>query len=296
MDRRVLMETPLKSIGEHGIFNKNHWVQEARGKLISANLLRQCALEKQSEFDSLRTFKEVNDQRLTSKEVFDLVNVRDSARKSSILILGYAIELLLKAGIVSLLINAPKIILEKTLRDYGHNLLIIAKELHLDLSPVEINLLETLSSYIVNETRYPVTPSSITDYCNQSNKITQFVSDEANFTRGVTFFTRVDKFIADIDGTSENMKIYSRMEMEQNGYLTFRIGGKLPPIVIIKFCQSQIDAGVDTLETLKSLLTETNKSDGGMNSHLMEKYWDSTIFYRVDKKNLIKKLPLNLRS
>jgi hypothetical protein len=295
MDRRPLMETPLKSSGEHGLFNKNHWVQEARGKLISAKLLRECAFEKQSEFDSIRTFREANGLRLTSKEVFDILSVRDSARKSSILILGYAIELILKSGIVSLLINAPKIILEKTLRNYGHNLLIIAKELHLDLSPEEMSLLKTLSGYIVNETRYPVTPSSITDYCKQSNKITQFVSDEVNFTRGVTFFNRVDKVIADIDGTSENMKIHTRMAMEQNGYLTFRIGGKLPPIVIIKFCQSQIDAGTDTLETLKSLLIEKNKSDAGMNSHLMEKHWDSIVFYRVDKENLIKKLPLNIR-
>lgn len=289
MNPKTLMETPLKSSGEHGIFNKNHWVQEADGKLISAKLLRESALRKQSEFDSLQALKKTKGEMLTSKEVFEILSVKDSANKSSILILGYAIELLLKSGIVSLLINAPRKLLEKKVRAYGHCLLSIAQELHLELSAQECILLDTLSSYIVRETRYPVTPQSVKDYCNQSNKITQFVSNEDNFLLGVKFFNRIRTFIENVDGTTDNMKIHGRMDMEQNGYLTFRIGAELPPIVILKFCQSQIDSGIDTLDTFKYLLVEKNKSDGSINSHLIEKYWDSIVFYRVDEKSGIKK-------
>ena len=289
MNPKTLMETPLKSSGEHGIFNKNHWVKEADEKLISAKLLRESALRKLSEFDSLKALKETKGEALTSKEVFEILNVKDSANKTSILILGYAIELLLKSGIVSLLINAPRKLLEKKVRAYSHDLLSIAQELHLDLSARESILLDTLSSYIVRETRYPVTPRPVKDYCNQSNKITQFVSREENFLLGVEFFNRLRTFIGNVDGTADNMKIHGRMEMEKNGYLTFRIGAELPPIVILKFCQSQIDSGVDTLDTFKDLLVEKNKLHGSMNSHLIEKHWDSIVFYRVDERSGIKK-------
>jgi hypothetical protein len=283
------MDTPLKSIGEYGIFNKNHWLHEADGKLISAKLLREAALGKQSEFGFLQEIKETNGEALTSKEVFEILGAKDSANKSSILILGYAIELLLKSGIVSLLINAPKKLLDKKVKAYSHNLLSIAQDLHLKLSARETNLLDTLSKYIVKETRYPVTPRSVKDYCNQSNKITQFVSNEENFLLGVEFFNRLRSFINDVDGTSDNMKIHGRMTMKKNGYLTFRIGGELPPIVILKFCQSQIDSGTDTLDTFKYLLAEKNMSDGSINSYLIEKYWDSIVFYRVDEKIGIRK-------
>ena len=48
------MEEPLKLSGEKGIFSKHYWVKEADCKLISAKLLRELALQKQSEFDCLK--------------------------------------------------------------------------------------------------------------------------------------------------------------------------------------------------------------------------------------------------
>ena len=278
------METPLKSSGENGIFNKYDWIKEADGKLISAKLLRECALKKQLEFDILQAQKKTNGERLTSNEAFTILNIKESANKSSILILGYAIELLLKSGIVSLLINAPKKLLEKKVKSYSHNLLHVALDLHFPLSSEEHYLLKTLSSYIVLETRYPVTPTSINDYCEQVNQITNIISSEDQFALGVKVFERLRCFIKDIDGTPDNIKFHSRMEMEENGYITFRVGGMLPPVFIVKFCQSQISAGIASIETVKSLLIEKNKANKSIHSNLMEKYWDNAVFYIVDEK------------
>ncbi len=47
------------------------------------------------------------------------------------------------------------------------------------------------------------------------------------------------------------MKIYSRMELERDGYIIFRVGGSLPPVIIVKYCQTQIDANTNTLGTIK---------------------------------------------
>ncbi|WP_157037021.1 hypothetical protein [Shewanella sp. MR-4] len=289
MNNNSLMETPLKSSGEQGIFNKLDWVKEADGKLISAKLLREIALNKKLELDALQARKIIDGEKLTSKEVFEIYNIQESANKSSVLILGYAIELLLKSGVVSLLINAPKNLLEKKVKAYSHKLLNIALDLHFSLSSEEQHLLETLSSYIIRETRYPVTPNSINDYCEKTNQIRTFISSEYQFSLGVQFFERLRSFIKDIDGTSDNIKFHSRMEMEKNGYITFRVGGCLPPVFIVKFCQSQISSGTATIDTVKYLLIEKNKVSKSIQSNLMEKYWDKAIFYTVnDKKGLIK--------
>lgn len=284
LNNNRLLESPLKSSGENGIFNKYDWIKEADSKLISAKLLRESAYNKQCEFDSFKKLKVEMGERLTSKEVFDFLTVKVSANKSSVLMLGYSIELLLKSGVVSLLINAPKNLLDKKVRSYSHNLLDVALDLDVKLSDKERDLLEILSSYIIRETRYPVIPNSQNDYCAKVNKITNFISDENQFSLGVKFFERLRKFIKDIDGTSDNVKFHTRMKMEENGYIIFRVGGKLPPVFIIKFCQSQIDAGVDSLETVNSLLLDFNKVNKTIHSHLMEKSWDSGVFYIVDGK------------
>lgn len=277
-------ELPLKPSGEKGIYNKLDWVKEADSKLTSARLLRGCASDKKKELEHLRILKKEQGMRPTSKEVFDILDVRDSANKSSILLLGYSIELLLKAGIVSLLIYAPKYLLEKKVRSYSHALCEIAIDLHVELTEEEDNLLQLLSSYIVRETRYPVTAKSVQDYCNQVNSIAALVSSDVQFSLGVDLYNKIRNLITEIDGTPDNMKIYCRLEMEADGFVTFRIGGPLPPVFIIKYCSTQIEHHIDNLDTIKELLKDKNISNKSIHSHLMEKSWDTAVFYRVSKK------------
>lgn len=273
------MKAPLKSSGEKGIFNKFDWVKEADSKLISAKLLRENGNQKALEFESL-----VKTASCTSSEVFEVLIIKDAAYKSSVLMLGYAIELLLKSGVVSLLISAPKDLLEKKVKDYSHNLVSVALDLGMNLSESEIKLLKTLSSYIINETRYPVTSESVEDYCNKTNEINAFIANDKCFYEGVEFYSNLKKIINDIDGTPDNMKIYSRMEMERDGYIIFRIGGSLPPVIIVKYCQTQIDANTNTLDTVKGLIINKNKQNMSIHSHLMESSWDAALFFSVNKK------------
>jgi len=194
-------------------------------------------------------------------------------------LLGYAIELLLKSGIVSLLISAPKSLLDNTVKCYSHKLLNIANDLQLKLSKEEQNLLKNLSSYIIQETRYPVTPTSTAEYCEKTNIITSFVADDTQFNLGVNLFNNIRKTLLDIDGTRENPKFYCRMEMDRNGYIIFRAGGSLPPVFIIKYCDTQISSELNTLNHIKVLLSRKNKEDMTIHSRLMEKTsrksWDT---------------------
>ncbi|MFB2652800.1 hypothetical protein [Shewanella seohaensis] len=285
------MNTPLKSSGEKGVFNKYDWVREADNKLISAKLLKESAAKKRIEFERLKSDKEKQKERPNSKEVFEILNVVESTNKSSILLLGYALELLLKSGVVSLLIYAPKALLEKKVKAYSHNLLEIALDLHIELSKEEHDLLETLSSYIIRETRYPVTPESLDDYCSKTNDITSFVSNYKNFELGLSLYKKLRELIDSIDGTPEDIKFHTRMEMEENGYVIFRIGGRLPPVFIIKYCQTQVDSETAALSTVRDLLLEKNKVNKTIHSHLMEVSWDTASFFIVGgKRGLTKHL------
>ena len=291
MSHHDSFELPLKPSGEKGIYNKLDWVKEADSKMTSARLLRGCASDKKKEYEHLKIQKKEQGLRASSKEVFDILDVRESANKSSILLLGYSIELLLKAGIVSLLIYAPKYLLEKKVRSYSHALCKIAKDLHVELTIEEDNLLQLLSSYIVRETRYPVTAESVQDYCDQVNSITALVSSDEQFSLGVNLYSKIRSLISEIDGTPDNMKIYCRLEMEIDGFVTFRIGGPLPPTFIIKYCSTQIERHIDNLDTIKELIKDKNISNMSMQSRLMEKSWDTAVFYMVsDKKGLTRHL------
>lgn len=293
MNENDFWEKPIKSSGENGIFKKQDWLKEADGKLISAELLRECALKKYHELESLQEEYNEKGTRAPSIDVMRIINTKDSANKSSILLLGYAIELLLKAGIVSLLISAPRRLLERKVRDYGHKLLNIVDDLQLTLSKEERKLLASLSSYIVQETRYPLVPTSTDEYCNESNQITRFVSSDENFRLGINLFHHLRKIMIDIDGTVDDPKFYARMEMDINGYIVFRAGGTLPPIIIIKFCDSQIASGLNTLSHVLNLLSKKNENDMSIHSRLMEKAWESAIFYLADKQKGLRRVTLN---
>ena len=79
--------------------------------------------------------------------------------------------------------------------------------------------------------------------------------------------------------------------MEENGYVIFRIGGRLPPVFIIKYCQTQVDSETAVLSTVRDLLLEKNKVNKTIHSHLMEVSWDTASFFIVSgKRGLTKHL------
>lgn len=290
MNKPDLWEQPIKSTGENGIFKKQDWIKEADGKIISAKLLRNCAKNAQLRFDNLTRDSNGNIIRASSKEIFELLEEKDAANKASFLLLGYAIELLLKSSIVSLLISAPKSILDKKMKSYSHGLINIVDDLKLSLSREERTLLAYLEKSIIEEARYPLKPYSSKEYCEDLNKVHQRFSDHRKFNVLVELFTRLRAVMMDIDGTPSDPKFYSRMGMEENGFIIFRAGGSLPPVIIIKFCDSQIRSGLNNLSHVKHLLLQKNQCDMTIYSRLMEKTWVNAIFFVVDEKKGLRKV------
>ncbi|HIC8842908.1 TPA: hypothetical protein ACW72W_003838 [Aeromonas veronii] len=290
MSKLDLWEQPIKSTGENGIFKKQDWIKEADGKIISAKLLRNCAKNAQLKFENLTRDSNGNIIRASSQETFELLDEKAAANKASFLLLGYAIELLLKSSIVSLLISAPKKILDKKMKSYSHGLINITNDLRLSLSRDERSLLVELEKFIVEEARYPLKSYSPAEYCEDLNKVNQRFSDHSKFNLGVELFTRLRAVMMDIDGTPGEPKFYNHMGMEDNGFIIFRAGGSLPAVIIIKFCDSQIRNGLNNLNHVRRLLLKKNEHDMTIYSRLMEKTWMNAIFFVVDEKKGLKKV------
>ncbi|KHT36896.1 hypothetical protein [Pectobacterium carotovorum] len=278
---------PIKSSGEHGIFNKLDWIKEAESKKISADLLRKISCEKKQEYYLLKNSG--RDNRALQEEIIDILSVRQSANKTSVLMLGYSIELLLKACSVSLLIHAPKSVLNDTVKKYSHDLLAIAKDLEFTLSASEYKFLETISSYVKLECRYPVSPESINDYCDKINAINSFISNDDYYSLGLGFYERIRELLMSIDGTPNDMKFHGRIDVDSDGYMIFRYGG-FNPVVIFKYSSFQNQKKLNNLEMMRSVIINKNKDNKSISSYLIEKSWNEAMFFEVKSNNLLKKL------
>ncbi|HCE2124829.1 hypothetical protein [Vibrio parahaemolyticus] len=274
----------IKNSGERGTHNKYDWKKEARSKRRSAIRLREFASQ---------TYQNFLDEQSTNLEqkprnrVLDLLSERESLNKDSFLLIGYAIELLLKSAFLSLLIYAPKSLVEKNFEVYGHKLRKIAESLHLDLTESELILLEILGSYIVRETRYPVTSNSVDDYCSKSNDISVYINEASNFQIALSLYNKIETFLEGSDGTTNNIKIHGRLSFEKDGYAIYRVGGNFPPVIVIRYSSKQIQAKEDTPEHVREIMK--NYSDEGwcMNTRIFLKYWDKTLVFKVVKDRTI---------
>ncbi|HCG6075356.1 TPA: hypothetical protein NJ097_003492 [Vibrio parahaemolyticus] len=277
----------IRNSGERGTHSKYHWKEEARSKRLSAIRLREVASNTYQSYLDEKSISVKQGVRMSHNRVLDLLGERNALNKDSFLLIGYAIELLLKSAFLSLLVFAPKLLVEKNFERYGHKLRSIAETLRLDLTDPELILLEMLGSYIVRETRYPVTSESVEDYCSKSNNITNYVNKTNNFQLALSLYGKIEKSLDGIDGTTDNVKIYGRLDFEKDGYAIYRVGGKFPPVVVIRYSSKQMQAKEDSPEHIRAIMQSYADSGWCMNSRIFLKYWDKALLFKVIKDKAI---------
>lgn len=277
----------IRNSGERGTYNKYDWKKEARSKRLSAIRLRELASQAYQNFLDEQSTCAEHEVRMRSNRVLDLLGERDSLNKDSFLLIGYAIELLLKSAFLSLLIFAPKPLVEKNFEMYGHKLRKIAETLRLNLTESELTLLEMLGSYIVRETRYPVTSDSVEDYCSKSNDISGYINETSNFQTALNLYEKIEIFLEGSDGTTDNIKIHGRLSFGKDGYVIYRVGGNLPPVVVIRYSSKQKQAKEDTPEHVRAIMKSYSDEGWCMNSRIFLNYWDDALVFKVVKDRTI---------
>ena len=208
-----------------GIFKASNWKKEGDGLLVAAKALRQQWLSNREELVSV-----ITERSPRSSEVF----IKDTAlARSSMLLLGYSVEMFLKGGVVKLYSYCPEEMVERLMRKLGHDYGSMAKRLRIELEPGQFEQLNGLSQSVVNDARYPATPSLDKNFFEQTNKITQYNHRQPNFERLVGLIEQIRDFVQKIDSDSSNPTSFQHRWTDW-GYVVSRWGGHLPPTIVFR--------------------------------------------------------------
>lgn len=239
-------ETVVNSLSK-GIFKASNWKKEGDGLLVAAKALRHQWLSNREE-----VIRIITDQSPRSSEVF----TKDSAlARSSMILLGYAVEMLLKGGMVKLYSYCPEDLVERVVRKFGHDYECMAERLDINLEPDQFKQLKDLSRSVVNDARYPITPSLGTDFFEQTNQVTRFNNRQPNFESLVGLVEQIRDFARKIDSDSSNPAWFQH-RWTGWGYVVARSGGSLPPTIVFRhedqLVRSDLRSAIEAVVTLSA--------------------------------------------
>lgn len=247
---------PVKGHAEKGIFNQRAWQAEADAHLLSAKLLNRTALEAKSELE--KKFEECLRKGETAI-INTLANQVEAHSKSSILLLGYAIETYLKSGLVRLYQYVERNDFIRIIKKhYGHKLNRAASDLGIKLNPDQEKSLQRIQELILDEARYPVTPQSKKHYSAATHKINSEVWSTGVFNDWLEIAETIRDYVHKIDSDSDNPSIIEPYKLGSDGYFVIRFGGNLPPYVIAKFSKEESNKNAKTFIDIKNYFENIN--------------------------------------
>jgi len=209
--------------GSLGVFSANAWLEEGDGLVASARLIRARWLRMKREIRSKKTGPRGN-QWITLS----------GYPRASVLLLGYAVEMYLKAGLAKWLTNCPEYVLQKDLLVFGHDYPRLADALEIEPSLAPRDLLEFLSKAVKLEARYPATPEDDETMIDAINRRTSRLWSSKRFKELSGMAKRLRAHVQRMDGDNDNPSSFVTMKMDRDGYLVFRVGGHLPWRVTVR--------------------------------------------------------------
>ena len=155
------------------------------------------------------------------------------------LLLGYSVEMYLKAGLVRAYYGCSEEMFGRDIKNrFGHKLISMANEIAFSLNHDDNKNLNELTDMILFDARYPVFVPNNPSYSDTVNQQTQRVWSAQTFTILTELAKRIREHSKTIDADSANPASLGSFTVDADGYLAFRIGGHLPralPIVQVPY-------------------------------------------------------------
>lgn len=175
------------------------------------------------------------------------------------MLLGYAIEMYLKAGLTKVYFGCSEEMFDRDVRKrFGHELIEIANEIAFELSPQDRADFSTLQDMILFGARYPIKEHMAGSYIRQKAKRLWQVWNRPEFTRMRLLAIRVRKHAARIDMDSYDAAHFQSHQIDSDGYLAFRCGGHLPPRITYRLSSEQRALGDTKLSDIRKLVEENS--------------------------------------
>lgn len=148
--------------------------------------------------------------------------------RASVLLLGYAAEMYLKAGLAKAYVGCSAEMFDRDLkRRYGHQLSSMARDIDFPTLEEHLSDFQLLKQYIVVDARYPVTPQPDQDFLNATNSRTSVVWSRRRFAALCRLVRTVKDHVTQIDRDEQNPRSGNRIDWGDDGYLAWRSGGHL---------------------------------------------------------------------
>lgn len=241
-------------------FDKHSWVLEADRHISSAKILRSVRKRRRSEY------RKATERKIKLRHI----HIMDATVHSSMLLVAYAIELYLKAGLTRIYIGCSKDLFEREVkRKYGHKLVRIAREIEFPCSTQTKRHLKQLQKTLLSEGRYPFLSADRNKHIEKSNeRAFRFWSDNI-FNKYVNLVDEVRHHVMLLDGDEKKPASYIYYKIDDDGYFAFRYGGNLSPRIIVKYSSIQRKTRQNNKRALKKLII--NKCS----SPLLVHFWES---------------------
>lgn len=251
----------------HGLarngFDKQSWIEEAGRHIRSASILRASRKRRKAAL--------ARNPQLGLKNVMAM----DAAVHSSFLLLSYSVELFLKAGLTRAYIGCSQDLFNRDVRRFGHNLVKLAREIEYPLQSRTKKDLRDLQKIILSEGRYPfLSVDSVQHRKKVNQRAHKFWSDE-KFREIQGLSESIRKHVQKIDGDSADPATFRNAAIDDDGYFSFRCGGRLTPRITVKYSSLQRSSRTNNKRALKRLVISHFQNP------LIAHFWDSASYQCV---------------
>lgn len=234
-----------RSIGQ---FNPQDWLKEGDDLFASAKATRATWIVKRARLK--RSLAAHSDWKYGRGMWGHL----EGLPKASFILLAYAVEMYLKAGVAKAYIGCREEMFIRDLRRiFSHNLKRMARDIALSASARDEEDFDFLSE-LMRGGRYPVDAQDTHDYIAKKNVRTQNLWNRTQFLRLRLLARRIRYHAALIDKDSNCSASHISWQIDADGYLAFRVGGHLPPRVTYQLSSVQRAAGQTTLTHIHALV------------------------------------------
>ena len=263
---------PIQNYLSHkstGQFDFNQWIKEGDGFLVSSRKVRDTWKNHRERF-----FKTIKNESRPNPEDWALLQ---GLPRVSMLLLGYAVENYLKAGLAKAYRGCANKMFERDVKSrFGHKLKDMADELEFPF-PGQTNdrqKFKKLENMILFDARYPVFVSKDESYCDASNQQISRIWPEKEYEDLYSIGERVRKHACRIDSDSSNCTYFTRLTIDNDGYLVFRVGGHLPPRITYRVSTEMHEENHKDVSDVKALLDE-----GVHRQNRILQHWDQAWIY-----------------
>ena len=193
--------------------------------------------------------------------------------RASMLLLGYSVEMYLKGGLAKAYRGCSEEMFERDVKHrFSHKLSSLTNEIAFELDHADKQNISLLTDMILVDARYPVFVSNGASYADIVNQQTGRIWSSTNFDAFIDLANRVNTHCRTIDMDSTNPVSCESVNVDDDGYLTFRIGGHLPPRITYRLSTVQRINCKTSPEDMKALFVSREY-------RRLRYYWDRAWIY-----------------